>query len=256
MYNYFNSYFKMKALRLFVCLLCVGMLAASCSNDENEARIETVTFEGEYWNSLIDNAQYGGPLLYGNLASAYRWIDEETHLSGGMTNAWGGDYGYTEGGIAISNYVSDDFEHHNDFTHQLEAPSTVGGKNFAMVYCATQDENLTTLSILDDKPHVIRSMQICPSTYVIGAAKYGTDFCKALTGKDDFLTLHITAENGASMQVNLVENGQIQTSWKEISLKELGAIRSLSFSMSGSDSSEWGLNTPTYFAIDNIVVEL
>ena len=70
MYNYFNSYFKMKALRLFVCLLCVGMLAASCSNDENEARIETVTFEGEYWNSLIDNTQYGGPLLYGNLASA------------------------------------------------------------------------------------------------------------------------------------------------------------------------------------------
>ena len=58
------------------------------------------------------------------------------------------------------------------------------------------------------------------------------------------------------MQVNLVENGQIQTSWKEISLSELGAIRSLSFSMSGSDSSEWGLNTPTYFAIDNIVVEL
>ena len=58
------------------------------------------------------------------------------------------------------------------------------------------------------------------------------------------------------MQVNLVENGQIQTSWKEISLSKLGAIRSLSFSMSGSDSSEWGLNTPTYFAIDNIVVEL
>ena len=256
MYNYFNSYFKMKALRLFVCLLCVGMLAASCSNDENERRVETVTFEGEYWNSLIDNAQYGGPLLYGNLASAYRWIDEGTHLSGGMTNAWGGDYGYTEGGIAISNYVSDDFEHHNDFTHQLEAPSTVGGKNFAMVYCATQDENLTTLSILDDKPHVVRSMQICPSTYVIGAAKYGTDFCKALTGEDDFLTLHITADNGASMQVNLVEKGQIQTSWKEISLKELGAIRSISFSMTGSDSSEWGLNTPTYFAIDNIVVEL
>lgn len=256
MYNYFNSYFKMKALRLFVCLLCVGMLAASCSNDENERRVETVTFEGEYWNSLIDNTQYGGPLLYGNLSSAYRWIDEETHLSGGMTNAWGGEYGYTEGGIAISNHVSDDFEHHNDFTHQLEAPSAVGGKNFAMVYCATQDENLTTLSILDDKPHVIRSMQICPSTYVIGAAKYGTDFCKALTGMDDFLTLHITADNGASMQVNLVENGQIQTSWKEISLSELGAIRSLSFSMSGSDSSEWGLNTPTYFAIDNIVIEL
>lgn len=256
MYNYFNSYFKMKALRLFVCLLCVGMLAASCSNDENEARIETVTFEGEYWNSLIDNAQYGGPLLYGNLASAYRWIDEGTHLSGGMTNAWGGQFGFSEGGIAISNYVSSDFEHHNNFNHQLEAPSVIGGKNFAIVYCATQDDNLTTLSILDDKPHVIRSMQLCPSTYLIGAATYGTDFSKALTGEDDFLTLHITADNGKTIEAKLVEKGQIQTSWKEISLAELGAVRSISFSMTGSDSTEWGLNTPTYFAIDNIVVEL
>lgn len=232
------------------------MLAASCSNDENERRVETVTFEGEYWNSLIDNTQYGGPLLYGNLASAYRWIDEETHLSGGMANAWGGESGFSEGGIVISDYVSDDFEHHNDFTHQLEAPSTVGGKNFAMVYWARQDTVMTDLGFLDNKPHVIRSMQICPSTYLTGAAKYGTDFSKALTGEEDFLTLHITADNGKTMQVKLVDKGQIQTSWKEISLTELGAIRSLSFSMTGSDSSPWGLNTPTYFAIDNIVVEL
>ena len=256
MYNYFYSYFKMKVLRLFVCLLCVGMLAASCSNDENEKKVKTVTFEGTYWDALIDSTQYGGTLLYGNLAAYYWWIDEETHLSGGMTNAWGGDYGYTEGGIAISNYVSDDFQNHKDFTHQLEAPSVVGGKNFAMVYCATQDNKLTTLYFLNNKPHVIRSMQICPSTYLIGAATFGTDFSKALTNEDDFLTLHITADNGASMQVKLVEKGQIQTSWKEISLAELGAIRSLSFSMTGSDSSEWGLNTPAYFAIDNIVVEL
>ena len=131
----------------------------------------------------------------------------------------------------------------------------IGGKNFAIVYCATQDDNLTTLSILDDKPHVIRSMQLCPSTYLIGAATYGTDYSKALTGEDDFLTLHITADNGKTIEAKLVEKGQIQTSWKEISLAELGAVRSISFSMTGSDSSEWGLNTPAYFAIDNIVIE-
>lgn len=233
------------------------MLLASCDDSENENKVKTatVTFEGTYWDAFIDNTQYGGPLLYGSMASAYRWVDEDTQLSGGMTNAWGGQFGFSEGGIAISNYVSNDFEHHNNFNYQLEAPSVIGGKNFAIVYCATQDNKLTTLYFLNNKPHVIRSMQICPSTYLIGAATFGTDFSKALTNEDDFLTLHITADNGKTIEAKLVEKGQIQTSWKEISLAELGAVRSISFSMTGSDSSEWGLNTPAYFAIDNIVIE-
>lgn len=242
----------MKALRLFVCLLCAGMLVASCNEDENEKKEETatVTFEGMYWDALIDNAQYGGPLLYGSTASAYRWIDDETQLTGGMTNAWGGQSGYSEGGIAISNYVSSDFENHKDFTHQLEAPTSVGGKNFAMVFCNAE------LKFLDDKAHIIRSMQICPSTYLIGIARYGGDYARALTGKDDFLTLHIKANNGAAMQVELVAEGKISETWRTIDLSSLGAVKSISFSMTGSDMADWGLNTPTYFAMDNIVVEL
>lgn len=240
----------MKVLRLLAAVLCAGMLCASCDDDENKVKTATVTFEGEYWNALIDTPQYGGPLLYGSTASNYKWFDDITYLSGGMTNAWGGMYGFSEGGIAISNYVSQDYENHKNFNHQLEAPSVIGGKNFAVVYCNAN------LYVTDAKAHVIQSMQVCPTTYLIGIAKYGDDYTKALTGPEDFLTLHITADNGASIQVKLVEGGKVQETWKKVDLSQLGAVKSLSFSMTGSDSGEYGLNTPAYVAIDNIVVEM
>lgn len=238
----------MKAVRLSVCMLCAGMLVASCNESEKEMRA-ILDFEGTYWDALIDDVQYGGALLYGETASGYRWIDEHTQLSGGMTNAWGGMYGFSEGGIAISNYVSDDFENHKDFNHQLEAPSTIGGKNFAMVYCDAE------LTFMDGKAHVIESMQICPSTYLIGIALYGNEFCKTL-GTDDFLTLHIQADNGVAMQVDLLPEGKIQDTWKKVDLSGLGAVKSIRFSMTGSDSTAYGMNTPAYVAVDNIEIVL
>ena len=42
--------------------------------------------------------------------------------------------------------------------------------------------------------------------------------------------------------------------WDYVDLTPLGAVRSLTFELSGSDSGEFGLNTPAYFAIDNLLV--
>ena len=51
-------------------ILALGAMVASCAPDNNggnegdgKNRV-TLTFEGDYWNSLIDNAQYNGALLY------------------------------------------------------------------------------------------------------------------------------------------------------------------------------------------------
>ncbi len=239
----------MKVSRLLVCLLGAGMLCASCSeDDEIKVKTATVTFEGNYWNSLIDGQQYGGPLLYGSMASTYHWVDEETQLKGGMTNAWGGQYGYSEGGIAISNYVSKDMETAKDFNNQLEVPVSNGSKNFAMVYCGAE------MSFVDGKAHVIQCMDICLSSYAQYVALKGCDFAKPLTGADDFLTLHIEADNGTIITEDMVRGGKVRTGWRQIDLSGLGAVKSLRFSMAGSDQSDYGLNTPAYFAVDNIVV--
>ena len=86
--------------------------------------------------------------------------------------------------------------------------------------------------------------------------KLGDGWAKPLTGQGDYLTLHIEADNGSKMDVDLARDGNIQVSWKRIDLSGLGAVKSLTFTMQGSDSSDYGLNTPAYFAFDNVEIEL
>ena len=136
----------MKQMKYLAFLLMAGMTLVACEDDDKIAGIDltdhsvmTLTFEGNQWDALIDNPQYNGPLLYGENAKNYAWTDEETKLHGQMTNAWGGMYGFSEGGIAISNYIFsfcfffDDFfmrnnGHRSDFltwfkVHNLDALS-------------------------------------------------------------------------------------------------------------------------------------
>ena len=42
--------------------------------------------------------------------------------------------------------------------------------------------------------------------------------------------------------------------WEWVDLSSLSGARSLFFNLSSSDVGEWGMNTPAYFAIDNITL--
>lgn len=243
----------MKALKKAAILLCAGFAFTACEDDGviglNNGNVATVTFEGTQWESLIDNPQYNGELLYGSNASTYGWTDETTQLSGGMTNAWGGMYGFSEGGTAISNYVSIDLSH-NSYENQLEVPLGNGSKNFAVAYCTA------SLQFKDGKARVIRSMLVSPTTYLLAVEKRGNGWAKALTETGDYLTLHIEADNGSKLDVDLARDGNIQATWKRIDMSGLGAVKSVTFTMQGSDNSDYGLKTPAYFAFDNVEIEL
>ena len=82
----------MKQTKFMAFLLFAGMTLVACDDDENEIdpseqqNTMTLTFEGSSWNSLIDNPQYYGPLLYGENAKDYAWTDATTQLAlGGHT---------------------------------------------------------------------------------------------------------------------------------------------------------------------------
>ena len=78
----------------------------------------------------------------------------------------------------------------------------------------------------------------------------------AASCNENFLTLHIQADNGVAMQVDLLPEGKIQDTWKKVDLSGLGAVKSIRFSMTRSDSTAYGLNTPAYVAVDNIEIVL
>ncbi len=227
--------------------------AADSDDDDN---VKSLAFEGDQWTALIDNPQYGGELLYGDGGTtpvSYSWADATSKLSSSLTAAWGGNYGFAEGGVAISNYIDPDIENHATYAYQLAVPVSNGSANFAVVYCDA------FVSFSDGVARVIKSMEVSPTTYQLGVSKYGDGSSKALTEKGDVLTVTITGFSGelqvGSVSFDLAKDGEFLTSWKKIDLSKLGKVTKLGFTMDGSDRSDWGVKQPKYFAFDNVEVE-
>ena len=247
----------MKKFFYLALALCMGFAVTSCNDDEEEKvpaeKTATLDFEGSYWDALIPEGQaYGvATLIYGDDALNYEWADEKTSLTGGLTLAWGGTYGFAEGGTVVSNYVDDNIAEHASADYQLSVPVSNGSKNFAIVYCGA------TIKFNEGIKHVIKKMDIAPTTYLLGVMKNGDGgYAKALTEEGDFLTLVITADNEKTMDVDLARDGVMLDKWKTFDLSSLGEVNSLTFSMKGSDASNYGPKQPTYFAFDNVVVKM
>lgn len=211
----------------------------------------TVDFEGDYWTALIPQGQaYGvATLIYGDAALTYAWQDEKTHLQGGLTLAWGGGYGFAEGGTVVSNYIDDNIIEHASSDYQLAVPVSNGSANFAVVYCGA------TIRFPEGERHVIESLDIAPTTYLLGEMKNG-GYGKALTENGDYLTVTFTADNGKTLNVDLARDGAIKEGWETVDFSSLGEVNSLTFSMDGNDRSSYGVKHPQYFAFDNVVVEM
>ena len=104
------------------------------------------------------------------------------------------------------------------------------------------------------------SLQVANTTWAAHSMIKGDAFTVAFEDDDSF-RLSITGYDGenttGTVDVTLAAGRDIADDWQTISLAELGAATSLQFSLSSTSTSEFGgtnfINTPAYFAIDNVV---
>lgn len=114
---------------------------------------------------------------------------------------------------------------------------------------------------------------ITNTTYTALSMLEGDDFAKKFGGEDgtnpDFLDLTLTGYDPmdnitGTVTVSLADfrpedsaRDRILTSWKLVDLTGLGAgVERIEASFDSSDKGEFGINTPTYFAIDRLEVAL
>ncbi|MBR1668384.1 MAG: DUF4465 domain-containing protein [Bacteroidaceae bacterium] len=244
----------MKKYLLACAVLAMGMATfTSCSDDDEDVR--TLNFEGDSWAALIDNPQYGGTLLYGDGGTtpvSYSWSDANSKLTSSLTAAWGGLYGFSEGGVAISNYIDDDLTNHATYQYQLAVPKSNGSNNFAVVYAPA------SISFSDGVARLIKSMDVSPTTYQLGVTENGDGYAASLAESGE-LTVTIIGKKGdaetGTVTFDLAKDGNILKTWKKIDLSSLGEVTSLTFDVDGSDRSDYGVKHPKYFAFDNVVVK-
>jgi hypothetical protein len=114
------------------------------------------------------------------------------------------------------------------------------------------------------------SVQVANTTYAALSMLHGDQFAKKFGGAagtdPDFFRLIIRALDQDDQPTSAVEfyladflsgnpaQGFVRSGWNEVDLRPLrgSAVRSLSFALESSDMGAWGMNTPAYFALDNL----
>lgn len=99
---------------------------------------------------------------------------------------------------------------------------------------------------------------ICQSAYTYNSITNGDAYAKKFTDKDT-LTLVISAYDSDkgltnSVKYHLAVDGKFNKGWEKVDLSSLGACDGLVFSFKSTDTGKYGINTPTYFALDGLKV--
>lgn len=109
------------------------------------------------------------------------------------------------------------------------------------------------------------SIDVTNTTYAYFSMKDGDGFARAF-GPNDYLLLDIRGYDGPAGTGSVVGevdfylanflngNSILVNTWETIDLSSLANAKSLRFGLQSSDVSEFGINTPSYFAVDNFRV--
>ncbi len=130
--------------------------------------------------------------------------------------------------------------------------------------------DLPTISRDPDDERLFKSLSVTNTTYAALSMRHGDSFAKKFggpTGHDpDYLKLTIKGIDGSNQAIGAVDfyladyrfsdNSQdyVVDQWVNVDLAQIANARSLEFSFESTDNGPFGINTPTYFAIDDIAL--
>lgn len=169
----------------------------------------------------------------------------------GFQSYYGGNSGYGDyfSAFTVSNQTANTFEGLQDAYHSASG-GAYEGENFAVWNMNYYGSDTVTF-----EPQVVPGFFINNTAYAVNSMVNGDSFAKAFD-QDDWFKLTINGYlNGlgidTQVEVYLAKDGLYTTEWTYVDLSQFGEMDAITFSMSSSDASEWGMNTPAYFCMDN-----
>jgi hypothetical protein len=178
-----------------------------------------------------------------------------------QTTDWGGFT--TSSGWAYSN-MTDTVTAGYENQYSNYAGEAHSGTNFGVAYVTEDGAQIR----FNQTVHA-NGFYVTNTTYAALSMLNGDSFAKKFGGASgndaDWLKLTVTGLNGGQTSGTVdfyladfrsIDNGldYIVKSWKWLDLSSLGAIDGVKFALSSSDVGQFGMNTPAYFAMDDLSV--
>lgn len=192
-----------------------------------------VTFSN-YYNVDPQYGSYWGAFGYSKVAdNADHGVDNYTYQYGAITG--GGVVGNESGGSKT--------------TGDVDPTSTY----------AVADTMVAATTITFTKPETVKGAYFTNTAYTYYTMKNGSDYSLPFDSGSWFnLTISGCDSSGNSISSKvfpLASGTSIVDTWQWVDLSTLGEISGLKFSLTSSDADPtWGMNTPAYFAMDNLTV--
>lgn len=249
----------MKKLFLF----CAAMLALTAQAETFTLDLSTATDMAsspiQYETKDIPTMYYGGmrdvwdsTYVAGGLYQ-YIYCNDAKFMfshSGNGTNYW---HGFT-----ISKVAADTL---NQFACTAKGGLKGVGTPFVVAYFSDYETMMTEMAntyIMFDNEYYPSEVSICQNTYTLEGIVNGIAQAHKFTDKDT-LALFISGLNSNYEEVNtityyLAVDGKYNQNWDKVDLSSIGQCWGLSFRMTSTDKGEWGINTPTYFALDGLTI--
>ena len=184
----------------------------------------------------------------------------------GFTNYSDGDWNYWDG-FAYSN-MSDVTT--AGYGNQFSAYTGTGYNPGDDIYAVGYVGFTTVPTVTFGSPTAVVGAYFTNTTYAALAMLNGEPPAKRFGGAGgddpDWFLLTITGRDGGGEETGTVpfyladytsaDNAldYVADQWEYVDLTSLGIVKSIEFTLSSSDVGDYGMNTPAYFAMDNLVV--
>ena len=177
--------------------------------------------------------------------------------------------GFSSNGVFFSNNYNaewmswDGFSYSNltdttaeGYAAQYNAITGSGKDNseiYAVCYVSAFAQGPPTITL--DTEKTVSGAYFTNTNYAYYSMKNGDDFARKFTD-DDWFLLTVTGfdaqgETAGTVSFKLADGTNIVDTWTWVDLSALGMVKELTFSLSSTDTGDYGMNTPAYFAMDN-----
>ena len=225
--------------------------------------------------SLIVVFVITGP-TYADIAN----FDDLELLPESYWNGSDGSGGFVNGGIRFSNIYNSDWDSWEGFSYSnitdnmtsgldsqynaITGAGQAGTANYAI--CCIGWTEIPTITL--KTPAVVEGLYVTNNNYAYYSMLNGDMFSKKFGGENgdypDFFLLTVIGKDSDGIAKGTIDfyladfrsrnnsDDYILDMWEYIDLSSLGTVKTIEFALTSSDTGDWGMNTPAYFALDSI----